>query len=79
MPNRIGAYYRRRITRAEPPPYRQRALVFTVSFFIGALAVLLLAGNPPGESILFALLAGLGLGLVVASILPVRLHMRKHR
>jgi hypothetical protein len=76
MPNRIREYYRTRVTRTEPPPYWQRAVVFTIGIFAAALATLLLSGNPLGESLLMALVAGLVLGLLIARVLPIRLRER---
>jgi hypothetical protein len=79
VPIRIRDYYHARITRAEPPPFWKRGLVLVLAVFTATLAVLLLSGNPLGESLLIALVAGLVLGLLMARILPIRLRERERR
>jgi len=79
MPIRIRDYYLARVTRAEPPPYWKRGVVLVLAAFTATLAVLLLGGNPLGESLLIALVAGLVLGLLAARILPIRLRERERR
>jgi hypothetical protein len=47
-----------------------------LGIFTAVFAVLLVAGNPLGEALLIALVAGPILALLVARILPIRLRER---